>query len=1116
MPKKNLRNITKLTDLISYLRDELEWPLESDDIDDLTYKYEPEHLGIDSTKVPKIKEIKQIKRISSKQPFGIFWVDFDNKNLPIVVMRRILQGLVKTNKGRAKASDLAAWDLHDLLFISSFGEKDHREISFAHFSEPENRQYGDLPTLRVLGWDAQDTVLKLEYVEKTLQSKLKWPDESIDPKLWRENWAKAFELRPREIIQTSERLAVLLADLARNIRNRAEKILEVENKNGVLKKLHLAFKEALIHDLTENDFADTYAQTIAYGLLAARVSRPSGIIADNVSDMVPITNPFLKEMLETFLKAGGRKGKMDFDELGVQEVVDLLNSDTTKMELVLKDFGNRTRQEDPVIHFYELFLKEYDKAKKVERGVFYTPHPVVSFIVRSVHEVLQKEFGLEDGLASTITWKEFAKLNKVEIPKGVTPDSPFVLILDPATGTATFLVEVIDIIYKTMCAKWEASGKKKEISKLWNEYVPKHLLPRLYGFELMMAPYAIAHMKIGLKLQETGYLFQSTERVRVYLTNALEPAQDLSEKFASFFPALAHEADAVNQVKTNVRFTVVVGNPPYLGEAGRGGDWIANLMRGKDTVTGKSTENYFEIDGKSLGEANPKWLNDLYVKFIRLSEYTLEKSNIGILGFITNHSYLDNPTFRGMRQSLMNTFSNIHIIDLHGNSKKKEKSPDGSKDENVFDIQQGTAIVICSLDKLLYPASGNQNQIINHFNSFGSRELKSSLLLENSLYNVKFIKISPNNPFLLFVNQDKGKESEYQNYILIKNVTDINVLGFQTHRDPVAIADTREELEKQIKEFLGKINKSLKESIDLCTFRPFDIKYVTFSKEINDRPRPELIQHVLRKRNISLLLIRQMQDNVVYSHVLVSTLPAIDRVFSCSRGAASVFPLYLYPSSDDMFQTERKPNFTKEFLDLFSNFSLPTSNFELSIFRYIYAVFHSPTYRERYAEFLKIDFPRVPISKTKELFQELSSLGNDLIALHLLQEEDSELVSVANLKKNRGIQFASPKDYKFKSSSKGKSESIVEKGYPKYENENVYVNEADYFEFVPEEVWNFHIGGYQVLHKWLKDRRERALSDEDVLHYRKVIVSLRETIVIMREVDEVVTRFGGFPDAFEG
>ena len=700
MPKKDLRNITKLTDLISYLRDELEWPLEADHIDDLTYDYEPEELGIDTTKVPKIKAIKQIRPISRKQPFGIFWVDFDNKNLPIVVMRRILQGLVKTNKGRAKASDRAAWNAHDLLFISSFGEKDHREISFAHFSEPENRQYGDLPTLRVLGWDAQDTVLKLEYVEKTLQSKLKWPDEGIDPNEWRENWAKAFELRPREIIQTSERLAVRLADLARNIRNRAEKILEVENKNGVLKKLHLAFKEALIHDLTENDFADTYAQTIAYGLLAARVSRPFGIIADSVSDMVPITNPFLKEMLETFLKAGGRKGKMDFDELGVQEVVDLLNSDSTKMELVLKDFGNRTRQEDPVIHFYELFLKEYDKAKKVERGVFYTPHPVVSFIVRSVHEVLQKEFGLEDGLASTITWKEFSKLNKVEIPNGVTPDSPFVLILDPATGTATFLVEVIDIIYETMCAKWEASGKKKEISKLWNEYVPKHLLPRLYGFELMMAPYAIAHMKIGLKLQETGYLFQSTERVRVYLTNALEPAQDLSGKFESMFPALAHEAEAVNQVKTTVRFTVVVGNPPYLGEAGRGGDWIANLMRGKDTVTKKTTENYFEIDGKSLGEANPKWLNDLYVKFIRLSEYTLEKSNIGILGFITNHSYLDNPTFRGMRQSLINSFSDIYILDLHGNSKKKEKALDGSKDENVFDIEQGTAIGIFIRNKV--------------------------------------------------------------------------------------------------------------------------------------------------------------------------------------------------------------------------------------------------------------------------------------------------------------------------------------------------------------------------------------------------------------------------------
>ncbi|HLA26903.1 MAG TPA: hypothetical protein VJZ49_03295, partial [Syntrophales bacterium] len=440
-----------------------------------------------------------------------------------------------------------------------------------------------------------------------MKEKLHWPEDEKDLDGWREKWSSAFTLRHRQVITTSKDLAVRLADLARRIRRRAGQVLAVETERGPLRKLHKAFREALIHDLSEDDFADMYAQTIAYGLLAARVSRPMGIIAENVTDMVPMTNPFLREMLGTFLTIGGRKGKMDFDELGIQDVVDLLNNRDTHMEAILRDFGNRTRQEDPVIHFYELFLAEYDKKMKVKRGVFYTPQPVVSYIVRSVHELLQTEFGLPDGLADTTTWGEMAaRFAKHEpslpflretslksslpsreispksslpsregsregesvpfnIPDGVSPDTPFVQILDPATGTATFLVEVIDIIYKTMTAKWIREKRlEPEFDRLWNEYVPKHLLPRLYGYELMMAPYAIAHMKIGLKLFETGYRFGSNERAHIYLTNALEPPSPLAEQAAAnLFEALGHEAQAVNAIKSNKRFTVVIGNPPY-------------------------------------------------------------------------------------------------------------------------------------------------------------------------------------------------------------------------------------------------------------------------------------------------------------------------------------------------------------------------------------------------------------------------------------------------------------------------------------------------------------------------------------------------------------------------
>ncbi|MCX5862136.1 MAG: hypothetical protein NTW27_08455 [Deltaproteobacteria bacterium] len=381
---QRLQAIRSFPSLVKYLRDELDWPIESENFEDLTFDYEPEELGIDAKTAVKIKEIKQLRPLASHQPWGIFFVNFEPKRLPIVVLRRILRSLVVKKRSMAAMAHRPTWQLHDLLFISSYGESEDREITFAHFNEPRDRAVGDLPTLKVLGWDDDDTALKLDHVVQTLSSKLRWPEDGIDPEVWREHWSDAFVLRHREVIRTSRDLAMKLADLAKSMRKRANVILKYESEQGPLRELHKAFQTALIHDLTQDDFADMYAQTIAYGLLAASVSRPMGIIADNLKDMVPITNPFLKEIMGTFLSAGGRKGKIDFDELGIQDIVDLLNSPDTHMEDVLRDFGNRTMQEDPVIHFYELFLKEYDLEKKVRRGVFYTPQPVVSYIVRSV------------------------------------------------------------------------------------------------------------------------------------------------------------------------------------------------------------------------------------------------------------------------------------------------------------------------------------------------------------------------------------------------------------------------------------------------------------------------------------------------------------------------------------------------------------------------------------------------------------------------------------------------------------------------------------------------------------------------------------------------------------
>ena len=596
--RERLACIRRFDQLVAYLRDELGWPINSDDFEELTFEYTPEELGIDAKNAAKIQEIKRLRPLVPGQPWGIFFVKFEPKRLPVVALRRILGQVAFKKRTSANKSERQAWAADDLLFVSNYGEGEERRIAFAHFSKPQDGH--DLPTLKVLGWDNLDTPLHLDAVASELTTHLAWPDGEDDPNAWRERWRAAFKLRHREIITTSKELSERLAKLARAIRDRIGTTLAIETETGPLTKLMTAFQTALVHDLDEAGFADMYAQTIAYGLLSARITDPARRTADDFAAHMR-TNPFLRELMETFLRVGGRNGKaggpgIDFDELGASEVVELL--DHANIEAVVRDFGDRNPQEDPVIHFYEHFLAAYDKQQKVSRGVFYTPRPVVSYIVRSVDELLRSEFGLTDGLADTTTWGGMAKRHKdLEVPDGTPPDQAFVQILDPATGTGTFLVEVIDLIHRTMIEKWKAQGHGEwRIEALWNDYVPKHLLPRLYGYELLMAPYAIAHLKIGLKLYETGYRFESDERARVYLTNALQPAGD-GQLTLDFLPALAHEAQAVNEIKQKQQFTVVMGNPPYLGEAGRGGDWIAALMRGREIQNGRGTLSYFEADG---------------------------------------------------------------------------------------------------------------------------------------------------------------------------------------------------------------------------------------------------------------------------------------------------------------------------------------------------------------------------------------------------------------------------------------------------------------------------------------------------------------------------------------
>ena len=1158
--RKRLARIRRFDQLVAYLRDELGWPIDSDDFEELTFEYTPEELGIDANNAAKIQEIKRLRPLVPGQPWGIFFVKFEPKRLPVVALRRILGQVALKKRASANKSERQAWADDDLLFVSNYGEGEERRIAFAHFSKPQDRH--DLPTLKVLGWDNLDTPLHLDAVARELTDHLTWPDDEDDGDAWRERWRAAFKLRHSEVITTSKQLSERLAELARAIRDCIRTALAIETESGSLTTLMKAFQTALVHDLDEAGFADMYAQTIAYGLLSARITDPARRSADDLAAHMR-TNPFLRELMQTFLRVGGRRGRaggpdIDFDELGVSEVVELL--DQANMEAVVRDFGDRNPQEDPVVHFYEHFLAAYDKKQKVSRGVFYTPRPVVSYIVRSVDELLRTEFGLVDGLADTTTWGEMAKRHKdLKIPEGTPPDQDFVQILDPATGTGTFLVEVIDLIHGRMVEKWEAQGHgEKKIQTLWNDYVPKHLLPRLHAYELLMAPYAIAHLKIGLKLYETGYRFESDERAQVYLTNALDPA-GVRQLTLDFLPALAHEAQAVDEIKRKQRFTVVIGNPPYLGEAGRGGDWIAELMRGRESQSGRRTLSYFEVDGESLKERNPKWLNDLYVRFTRLSHWLLEQAGRGVHGFITNHGYIDNPTFRGMRWALLASFDQLSLLDLHGNLKKKEVTPDGRRDENVFDIEQGVAVgLFVKNSAKVHEVSST---LVRHADRYGTRAEKYDWLLGHGAANSEWTDVVPRREFYLFKTFGSAETEDYEEWSSIAEVFPVNSVGIVTARDALTVqrsvedvwdvvsdvvqSDTEEvrskyRLVKDVydwrvvwaQEDLRRAGPSRHDIVPIL-YRPFDTHFTYYTGQSRGflcRPRAEVMGHMLAGENVALISCRQQArgDDEWAQVFATSRITESCAISNITREINYLFPLYLYPevgkADGSLFshwakgKDGRTPNLNSEFVDQIAAATelrfVSDGRGDLhrifgaeDVLAYIYTVFHSPGYRCRYEAQLKFDFPRLPLPGSVDLFRELSEAGHELLALHLLK---------------------SPKLGKFITTYMGPKNPEV--GRVGWSDGTVWLD-ADKtnareghratrsgtigFQGVPEEVWDFHIGGYQVCHKWLKDRKDRILSDEDIAHYQKIVFALNDTIRIMVEIDEVIEDHGDWPGAFQ-
>lgn len=1192
MAKAALETVTSFEALIDYLRDELEWPLpDNANIDNTTFTYTAAELGLKEDIVGGGVEFRQLRPMTTNQPWGIFFLNLPHKDLPQTLVRNILGKL--TIKKRASANDpmRPAFAAHDLLFITSTGSAEERRLAFAHFQD--DRLGGNAASLKVLGWEADDTPRRAELTQRTVEEKLAWPDDEKNTDAWRAQWGSAFTDRPREAVRTSKELAKTLAALARRIRDRARELIKAQNDSGSLVKLHKAFKDALIHDLTPDAFADTYAQTITYGLLSVAMSRSADKLTQSGMLLsVRTTSPFLGDMLKTFIETGGQKpgadGEgLDFDELGVGEVVDFLRDPRLNMTAVLADFDQKNSDKDPVIHLYELFIHEYDKAQKFQRGVFYTPRQVVGFIVRSVDEVLRTELGLEDGLASIDTWGDvIARINnkplhfrggvgvgivpdtesltsptpcpspeeeggrKVTLPEGVKPTDAFVRILDPATGTGTFLVETVDLIHKTMEAKWRRAGNSAmQIAALWNAYVPEHLLPRLYGFELMMAPYAIAHMKLGLKLWDTGYRFASDARLRVHLTNALEPARDFSMELAFMSDAMAHEARDANAAKRTC-FTVIIGNPPYAVVSSNRAPWIQGLIA--DYKAG-------------LGERRIH-LDDDYIKFIALIEHYAKLTPRSILGFITNNNFLDAITFRVFRKVLASTFHILRFINLNGDVKRPVAGV--FDDENVFDIQQGVTIT-------LGLRTSKNTQDIQYASISGPRFHKYEALKKK----IVLMPLEPSDPNFFFVPSFEVS-NDYEVWASLGDILPRRGMGIKTERDALTIHWDRAAAEITAISFVDLPVDELRSRYNLqsdsrdwtilgakndlvrhmpisnysrqIAYRPFDDRWTTYtgqSRGYLGTPSPMVSNDLSLPGNVGLAACRQ-QATKGFQHAF-----CVDRMGECcvvsnrTREITSIFPLWLKPQGTE---TRTLPNITPAFAKRVAALTglryddgvdapaqptlagvIPakpeqTAMFGLrrergdggaasfgprDLFDWIYAVLHSPAYRARYADYLKSDFARIPLPKDKALFQALIPLGTRLVALHLL-----DVKAAPELADPKGIRLA------------GSGEARVTRTSSTFENDawaggRMYINETRWFETVPERVANFHIGGYRPARKWLKDRTAkggkkasdgRILTDEDILHYRRMITAMDATIDLMAEIDVVIEAHGGWPNAFRG
>ena len=878
---------------------------------------------------------------------------------------------------------------------------------------------------------------------------------------------------PQRITRAS-RLAEVMANKARMIANIIVRVFDVDHESTKTSDQQLfshynAFKRVLMKDLEPKKFASIYAQTIVYGLFTAcyHAQNPKEFDRTKATFLIPKTNPLLRDVFEDVVGS-----KLDSRiKWIVDDMVTIFRK--VKWDKVMREYNNKGQHNDPMFHFYEKFLGAYDPAEKKKLGVYYTPQPIVDFIVRAVDECLKEDFGILKGLAD---YRKAGDIHRVQI-------------LDPATGTGTFLAEIINLIHE----------RNKNYQGAWQSYVSEHLLDRLFGFEFMMASYAIAHLKIDMVLQQTGYKHPSDDdrRLNIYLTNSLEK-RDKKLKDA-FSYALTQESNQANDIKNSKHIMVTIGNPPYSGES-------QNVGLGEELVSKYKIE-----PGTATTIPGTKWLNSDEVKFIALAQSLIEKNECGgVVGYINPHTYLDGKTFRGMRYHLLKTFDKIYVINLHGNRNTGETKE--SDDENVFDIQQGVCINIFARNG---KKATDELAEVYYYSLYGKkRKEKYEYLDERTLSDVDFVRLEPEAPYYFFVPKDFSESENYEYGFAINELFVKGGVGMCSKRDGIAYQFRKEKILEVVKDFKELTEQEIKQKYNVkkesrdqkvvyaqnnvksfgiddkyikhATYRPFDKRWTYFtnkSKGFIAFPVYDIMKNLALTDNVALVVNSNIKGEAMNRYFVTDSICDL-HILETANACAKIFPLYAY--SADIDGTEKLLlNFNKEVLCRIES-GLGESIDPQELFDYIYAILYIPTYRSRFSEFLKIDFPRIPYPKDMAAYHLLAQKGALLRHLHLLDGQD-------------GVQGNVVFEGETSESEYMRVTRID------YSDEKVYINSGQYFNHVPQTAWDFFIGGYQPARKWLQERKDNdvTLSFEDIEYYPRIIHALTETERLMQEIDDI-------------